>query len=176
MNKRISAHLLLFLSFFITTKCWANNDAALTRPFDKKDRLGVGINNQLINDIPGISLKIQKTRLFAIGGIFNFKVNSDTTQYGIGLKAYRLIFEESNLNFYANLLLAVMKDHKLDDSKKDIIGWQTEFSLGSEFHIPGINSIGFSFEFGLRLSKLRDKMTLDNTGYNFLQAGIHFYL
>jgi hypothetical protein len=144
---------------------------------DLRGRLGIGATNQLANDIPALSLKIQQSKTFALGGLLGFKADQDNTIYGTGVKFYRIIFDEPQLNFYLSGLLATLNYR---DEEKDKLrnGYQIDGTLGSEFHFAGLDSIGFSFEFGLSARKARAQggTSLETLGDQFLKAGVHFYL
>ena len=143
---------------------------------DLRGRMGVGASNQLANDIPALSLKIQQSKTFAIGGLLGFKSDEDNTLYGAGLKFYRIIFDEPQLNFYMAGLLASL--NYLDDKDKTKSGYQVDGTLGAEFHLAGIESIGFSFEFGLSVRDAEPKggTSFETLGDQFVKAGVHFYL
>jgi hypothetical protein len=143
---------------------------------DIRGRLGVGMSNQLANDIPAISLKIQQTKAFAMGGILGFKSDQDNTLYGAGLKLYRIIFDEPQLNFYLAGLFA--SESYLDNDNKVASGYQIDGTMGSEFHFSGIESLGFSLEFGLSVRKADEQggTSFQTLGDNFLKAAVHFYL
>ncbi len=132
-------------------------------------RLGVGMSNQFVSDMPALSFKVQNGSASAFGGLIALDSNSNNADYGIGLKAYRLLFDEPHLNFYLAGLGALLK-------KDDKSGYQIDGTMGSEFHIPGLESIGFSFEFGISFNKINDVRHIETTGYNFVTAAIHFYL
>ena len=132
-------------------------------------RLGMGLSNQLANDLPAISFKVQNSGSTAYGGLVAIDSNTDYTDYGFGLKGYRLLFDEPHLNFYFAGMAALLK-------KNDKSGYQIDGTMGSEFHIPGLESIGFSFEFGLSLNKVNDVRHFETTGYQFVTAAVHFYL
>jgi hypothetical protein len=142
---------------------------------DMRGRLGLGMTNQLANDIPAISLKIQQSKTFAIGGVLGFKSDEDNTLYGAGVKFYRIIFDEPQLNFYFAGLFA--SENYLNDQKKVQSGYQVDGSLGSEFHFQGLESLGFSLEFGVSVRNATPQGTTFQTlGDNFLKAAVHFYL
>lgn len=144
---------------------------------DLRGRMGVGATNQLANEIPAISLKVQQSKTFALGGLLGFRSNQDETLYGAGVKFYRIIFDEPQLNFYMAGLLATLNyvDEK-DDKVKS--GYQIDGTLGTEFHFQGLESIGFSFEFGISARNAdADKGTsIETLGDQFLKAAVHFYL
>lgn len=143
---------------------------------DLRGRMGIGATNQLANDIPAISLKIQQTKSFAIGGLVGFKTDNDETLYGAGIKFYRIIFDEPQLNFYLAGLFAT--ENYLDEDEKVKSGYQIDGTFGTEFHFTGLESIGFSFEFGIsaRNANADDGATFQTLGDQFLKAGVHFYL
>ncbi len=147
---------------------------------DLRGRMGIGVTNQLANDLPAVSLKIQQTKTFAIGGLLGFKSDSDNTLYGAGVKFYRIIFDEPQLNFYMAGLLATQSF--LNDEDKVKTGYQLDGTMGSEFHFVGLESIGFSFEFGVSArtahkSGEKDRGTSFQTlGDQFIKAAVHFYL
>lgn len=49
-------------------------------------------------------------------------------------------------------------------------------TLGAEFFIPGLESVGFSFETGGALHNLSNgSMSFRTVGVSFIDAGMHFY-
>jgi hypothetical protein len=143
---------------------------------DLRGRLGVGMTNQLANDIPAISLKLQQSKTFAVGGLVGFKSDEDATLYGAGVKFYRIIFDEPQLNFYFAGLFA--SESYLDEKKKSQTGFQIDGTLGSEFNFQGLESLGFSLEFGVSVRKADETggTSFQTLGDNFLKAAVHFYL
>ena len=139
---------------------------------EKTNRLGVGMTNQLKNDFPALSFKIQKTKSFAYGGMVGLSTADKNGGYGVGVKMYRNIFDEPQLNFYLSGMGAILSN-KIDGTSYS--GFQFDLSLGSEFHFTGLNSLGFSFEFGVSANKKKD-FVFETLGSHFIVAGIHFYL
>lgn len=157
-----------FIFFFLFS-------SSLAFSADLRGRLGVGASNQLANEIPALSLKIQQTKTFAIGGILGFKSDQDETLYGAGVKFYRIIFDEPQLNFYMAGLLA---SQNYLDGDKTRTGYQIDGTMGSEFHFNGLESIGFSFEFGLSVRDADPEggTSFETLGDQFVKAAVHFYL
>ncbi len=146
------------------------------RAADLRGRMGVGASNQLANGVPAISLKIQQTKTFALGGVLGFRSDQENTIYGGGVKLYRIIFDEPQLNFYMAGLFAAQN---YVDDKKDKVqsGYQVDGTLGTEFSFTGLESLGFSFEFGISARKADSNgATLQTLGDQFLKAAVHFYL
>jgi hypothetical protein len=148
---------------------------SLTFAADLRGRMGLGMTNQLANDIPALSLKIQQSKTFALGAIVGFKSNQDQTLYGGGIKLYRIIFDEPQLNFYMAGLLA--SENYLNDDSKVESGYQVDGTFGTEFHFAGLESLGFSLEYGLSVRKVDDGgSTFQTLGDQIIKAGVHFYL
>lgn len=140
---------------------------------DRRGRLGVGMTNQLLNDLPAISFKLQRSKSFAFGGVLGYSNEDAGGGHGAGLKVYRIMFDEPQLNFYAAGLAALVK--KSTSASTEVEGFQVDLTLGSEFSFAGLASLGFSFEFGVSLNKLTD-FVVETTGSHFVVSGIHFYL
>ena len=142
---------------------------------DLRGRMGVGATNQLANEIPAISLKIQQSKTFALGGLLGFRSDQDQTLYGAGVKFYRIIFDEPQLNFYLAGLLAA--ENYINDENEVASGYQMDGTLGSEFHFQGLESLGFSLEFGVSVRNADDSGTSFQTlGDSMIKAAVHFYL
>lgn len=138
----------------------------------QRGRLGLGFSNQFITGIPAISFKLQKSSTFALGGLFALNTHETKGGHGAGLKVYRVIFEEPQLNFYGSFLGALIGKKSGTTSQS---GFQFDFSFGSEFHFKGVESLGFSIEFGVSINKI-DSFSLETIGNHLLTAGVHFYL
>lgn len=166
MFKKVKTLILFFFMFFFIFH------SSESLAFDKMNRLGLGMNNQLHTDFPALSFKIQKNRSFAFGGLAGLSTDKNGGGYGIGLKIYRNIFDEPQLNFYMAGMGAIL-NNKVDTTSYS--GFQFDLSLGSEFHFSGLSSIGFSFEFGLSAFKKKE-FVFQTLGNHFIVSAIHFYL
>lgn len=162
MIKRIIIPLIIFITF-------SSNAFAL----NKRGRMGVGLTQQLKSDIPAISLKTQRSPIYAFEALFGLQLSDGNDNMGAGAKIYRIIFDEPLVNFYAAGMGAILKSDKYSASST---GFQFDFTFGSEFSFVGLESLGFSFEFGVSVNQLNDNFTLETVGNHFVVAGIHFYI
>lgn len=162
-QKRISQATFLLLIVLFSN---------FTMAYDKIGRLGIGYTNQLKNNIPAISFKTQRNRSVSFGGFAGLSSDSTSGGSGFGLKVYRNIFDEPQLNFYVAGMGALINS-KVNSTSYS--GFQIDVSFGSEFHLTGLNSIGFSFEFGASATKTKD-FVFQTLGNSFIVSGIHFYL
>ena len=146
--------------------------ATSAQAMDRVGRLGAGLSNQLLGDLPAVSFKLQKSRAFGFGGLFGID-SSDDGGMGAGLKMYRNFFDEPQLNFYGSLMAAYLSDKKVVG--EDETGFQIDLTLGSEFSFVGLQSLGLAFEFGVSFNKV-DEFAVQTVGDGFLVMMAHFYL
>jgi len=140
------------------------------------DHLGLGVSTQLINDVPSISIKNYTSDSFAWGLLGNFSTADTTGGWGVGGKLYKNFFAEPQLFFFASLLFAIVNSKKHSDGDGSQTGIQADLTAGSEFFIPGLESLGFSFETGLSINTLNEFVIETTAGSAFIAGAIHFYL
>lgn len=167
MNLRKSPFLIstIVALFFMSSPLYATNLLG---------RLGVGMTSQVASSMESISFKIQRSRSIAIGGFFGLESNSSYTAYAAGGKLYRILYDEPQLTFYTAGLLALFASPNGDRSKAES-GHQLEILMGSEFSFHGLESIGFSFEFGGGLINYQGENSFGVTAHNLLRSAVHFY-
>ncbi len=136
-------------------------------------RLGMGMSNQMVNETPAISMKVQRNRSTAFGALLALDSSSEETTYATGLKLYRIIYDEPQLNFYLSVL-GGMYNYDYEGELKN--GYQVDGTFGTEMHLQGLESVGFSFEFGMSMHNYNNERHFQTVGYNILQAAVHFYL
>ena len=78
-----------------------------TWAIDRRGRLGIGVSNELDLGVPLFSLKLQKSRSFALGGLVGFNTAEKTGTFGAGFKLYHNIFQEPP----TTLLLGFSRSH-----------------------------------------------------------------
>lgn len=168
--KKDAKNLLSQLSLIFILLCLC---APCANAVDRRGRLGVGLSNQLqLEDLPAISFRLQTANSTSIGALFGANTD-DNGGLGAGFKIQKHFFEEPQLNFYGSFLGAYLSQKNQNSS--DDSGFQFDFTLGSEFHFQGLESLGLHFEFGLSLTKL-DDFVIQTVGQQFIVMGIHFYL
>jgi len=139
---------------------------------DLTGRLGLGYNSEFANythtnGVPGISLKYGLSRDLAVEGVIGVDTVSPTNDV-FGLKLFKNIFYETNLNFYFFAGGGIVAG----DSKT---GAEVLSGFGVEWFFPGLESLGFSMDVGGELDNLSGNFGLKTLGVSFLNAGIHFY-
>jgi len=137
-------------------------------------RLGLGATNQVITGLDALSVKLQRNRSIAVSGIFGIDNSEDSSQYALGAKVFRLIYDEPQVNFYSSL--SAITFTYPNDEEKTTNGYQVDAGFGAEFSLQGLESIGFSFEFGMGLHKYKEGSSIKTYGHNILTSAVHFYL
>ena len=137
-------------------------------------RTGLGYNAQFgqtstTDGIPGVSIKYglnPRTMIELVGGYL-----SGTNSSGVAaLKWMQTLHSESYANFYFLFGGGFV-------SIPTQSGSEFTLGLGAEFFIPGLESVGISFETGMALDSYSSASTVLKTfGASFIHAGMHFYL
>lgn len=135
-------------------------------------RLGIGASNHVQSDIPALSIKLQSSRSLSYSAFFGIDT-SETGGWNTGLKLFKNIFDEPQLTFYAFGLGALI--NKKINNKSTKSGFALDMGFGSEFAFNGLESLGFSVDFGVSLKKM-DDFSIKTIGDNFVVGSFHFYL
>lgn len=159
--------LLLALALAVLTAPWAEAR-------DMQGRLGLGYNAEFAdyyqsNGVPAISLKYGITRDIATEAVFGVSTRTPRNSV-LGLKFFKNIFYETDLNFYFMVGGATV-------SAENNTGAEFLGGFGVEAFIPGLESLGFAMETGASMDNLSSSgsFALKTLGVSFLNAGIHFY-
>lgn len=158
------------MAFLILFVAMLSAPIALGR--DLQGRLGIGYNAEFVNytetnGVPAVSLKYGLTRDMALEAIVGVATTHPSNSVA-GVKLFKNIFYETNLNFYGMLGGGILSGNGSSGS---------EFlaGFGAEFFIPGIESLGLSMETGASFDNLSGSFALRTLGVSFLNAGMHFY-
>lgn len=128
-------------------------------------RVGLGFVNSFAAGIPAVSLKYGLSKDTAVLGAFGISTQVPTNYVFAG-KFFKNIFIEQNLTFYSAFGVAAVKATKS--------GFELQPVIGSEFFIPGIESLGLTFEAGLSATNASGDFIAKTVGYIF-SSGVHFY-
>jgi hypothetical protein len=140
---------------------------------DLQGRVGLGYNAQFANSwvdtrTPGVSLKYALSRDIAAEAIVGMRT-AEPTNSVTALKFFKNVFLETNLNFYFVFGAGIVGANTKTGA--EFLG-----GLGAEFFIPGLESLGISFEAGGSLHNLLGTgFSFRTFGASFLDAGMRFY-
>lgn len=141
-------------------------------------KMGLGYNSQFAitsqtNGVPGISLKYGLAPRDALELIAGFYSGSGGTGVFAG-KFMHTLLPESYANFY--FLAGAGYVYTAGTGLRT--GLEILGGLGAEFFIPGVDSVGISFETGMSAESLTSSsgsLVLKTFGVSFLNAGMHYY-
>ena len=167
-------------TFFVSLNSWAVallvgflSHTPLAQARDLQGRLGLGYNSQFVNSVvgtrtPGMSVKYALTRDIAVEGIVGMATASPANTI-TAAKFFKNVFLETNMNFYFTFGGGIITANT--KSGAEFMG-----GLGAEFFIPGLESLGLSFETGGAVHNLvGSSFSFRTFGVSFLDAGLHFY-
>lgn len=166
-SKNFLRSTAVLLTILLSSFAWQEQGMAMNR----MSRLGLGYTGQLATGMDALSFKIQKGRGMSFGGLLGYN-SGDSGGFGAGVKVYKILFDEPKLDFYGAAMAALLSQKTGGVSES---GFQVDLTLGSEFSFEGIESLGFSVEFGLSINKINE-FEFGTTGFSFLVGAVHFYL
>ncbi|MCB0394793.1 MAG: organic solvent tolerance protein [Bdellovibrionales bacterium] len=136
------------------------------------NRLGVGYSNEMSVDLPSIAAQYYPSPELGLSAALGVETGDDLSNFGLLIKVYRIIFPEDHMNFYMGAGAGLLST-KVDDDNES--GFELSGFVGGEFFIPGIDSLGFSFEGGIGIVSLSSGVEFRTIGHHPLQAGMIFY-
>ena len=147
---------------------------------DLFNRLGVGYTNQFSIDLPSIAVRYYPTKNTNVSTVLGIDSQDGNSQFGFMGKVSRVLLTESHMNFYAGIGVAVISQQLPHDTKtketKSTTGVEFHGYVGGEFFLPNLDSLGFSFETGISIISISNRVRLKTIGDHPIRAGIIFYL
>lgn len=141
---------------------------------DLTNRLGIGYSNQFSVDLPSVSASYYPSSDLGIQAALGILTGTNSSKFGLMAKVKRIIFPEDNMNFYmgagAGLLSNKTTATAASESGFELLGY-----AGGEFFLPGLESLGFSFEAGVGVVSVSSGVTFRTIGESPLTAGMSFY-
>lgn len=149
--------------------------SACCMPANAKDlshRLGVGYSDHFAISIPSIAVRYYSSPDIGFSMHLGVNTEADNSKFGLGGKFYKIIFPEEHMNFYmgAGAGLLSTKIAGVNNS-----GFEISSFCGSEFFVPGLDSLGMSFEAGVGVVSLSNGVNFRTIADHLLKAGMIFY-
>lgn len=139
---------------------------------DLSNRLGVGFKNQSSIDLPSLALQYWPGSELGFSASLGLDTQTSNSKFGAMAKIYRVVFQEDNLNFYLGAGAGVLS---IETAGKNESGFELLGYAGVEFFLPGLDSIGFSFETGTGITSISSGTRFRTFGDSPLRAGAIFY-
>ena len=152
--------LLLFFSF---------------SPVEAKDlnhRLGVGYSDQFGISIPSVAVRYYSSEDIGFGLAMGVNTDTDNSKFGFGGRFYKIIFPEDHMNFYMGAGAGILSTKIAGVNNS---GFEVTAFCGGEFFIPGLDSLGISFETGVGIVSLSNGVNFRTIADSPIRAGMIFY-
>ena len=136
-------------------------------------RLGVGYANQFSEDLPSLAVRYWPSPKMGVGAHLGVDTQDNNSRFGFMGKIYRIIFTEDNMNFYMGSGAALISFENADGKNQS--GFELNGFVGAEFFLPGLDSLGFSFEAGVGVASISSDVRFRTIADSPINAGIVFY-
>lgn len=139
---------------------------------DLSNRLGIGYKNQFGADVPGVAVQYYPGSDLALSAVLGVDTQATQSRFGFMAKLHKIVFQEDNLNFYMGAGAGLLSQETAGrtDSGFELMGFG-----GSEFFLPGLENLGFSFEMGVAVTSLSNGVRFRTFGDSPVRAGMIFY-
>ncbi len=160
----------LFFAAILSTGSVAN-------AVDLTNRLGLGFSQQMgAVDIPMITAHYYPNQRFAISGALGIDTKRDDSKFGALVKVRRMVFMESQMNFYMGAATGFSSHEELEATGyEDKSNFEFSAILGGEFFLTGLDSLAFTFETGIGIITGDGGSRFRTIGDDLFSAGIIFY-
>ena len=146
--------------------------STVTSAKELTSRLGVGYSNEFSIDLPSIAAQYYPNPDVGLSVALGVDTGEDDSNFGLLFKLYRIIFPEDHMNFYMGAGAGLLSTKVAGENDS---GFELSGFVGGEFFIPGLDSLGFSFEAGIGIVSLKSGVEFRTIGHHPLKAGIIFY-
>ena len=139
---------------------------------DLSSRLGVGYKDQFYTSTPSIAVQYYPGPSLGFSLALGVDTQESNSRFGLMAKLYRVIFQEDNMNFYMGSGAGLLSE---EVNNKNQSGFELNGFVGAEFFLPGLESLGFSFEAGVAVTSVSSQVRFRTFGDSPLRAGMIFY-
>jgi len=135
-------------------------------------RFGLGSSYQSFKSLASVSARYHLSPYFTANLLVGFETGDLPAQAAYGIKLFRNLAMEENLNFFWGAGLSVLSERNAAGTQTT--GIQADLLIGSEFFLTGLPSLSFLFETGIALRALQ-LTTLRSVGGGVMNVAIHYY-
>jgi hypothetical protein len=139
---------------------------------DLTSRLGLGFKNQSSIELPSVAIQYWPGSELGLSASIGLDTQTYNSKFSAMAKIYRVIFPEDNLNFYMGAGAGVLSVETLGNNQS---GFELMGFAGVELFIPGLESVGWSFEAGTAITSISSGTRFRTFGDSPIRAGAIFY-
>lgn len=138
---------------------------------DLSHRLGIGYRDSYSFPLPSMSIQYYPNMDYGIVSALGIDTEDKNSRFAFSFGLRKIIFREDNMNFFFGGIASLANRETAVEKKS---GFELAATVGGEFFLDGLDSVGFNFETGVAVSNL-DKVRFRTVGDSFLRSGIFFY-
>jgi hypothetical protein len=143
------------------------------------NRLGIGYKNQFAVDVPALAAQYYASEDTAFNAALGVQSGQNNSKFGLMVRVNHVVFPEEHMNFYlgagAGLYNSNVTSSTLPNGGTSDSGYELQGFVGSEFFLPGLESLAFYFEAGVGIVSGSNGVIFRTFGQSPLQAGMMFY-
>ena len=161
-----------FTSLIVTAFIAISTLTTAAQAKDLTNRLGVGYRDSYVTfDLPSIAAFYYPSPDLGVLGSLGVDTQENNSKFALAAGVRRIIFKEDNMNFFMGGQVAMINNEV--SSTKDN-GFEISATVGGEFFLAGLDSLGFNFETGVGITNVK-KTRFRTVGSSFVGGGIVFY-
>ena len=160
---KMKSLVVALFTVFIATNSFAK---------DLTHRFGLGIKNNTSQSLPSVAMVYHPTLDFAFTGGFGIDTKKDYSAFQVNAGVRKVIFTESNLNFYTGAQAGLVNFENPTDGKQS--GFEIMALFGTEFFFAGLDNLAFTFEGGIGVASVKD-VRFRTIADDPFRAGLIFY-
>lgn len=138
---------------------------------DLTSRLGIGGKNNTAFNLPSLAAVYYPSPDFGVTGGLGIDTQKDESRFTVNGGVRRILFREDHMNFYFGGQLGLVNYEAGGDKQS---GFELTAVSGGEFFLPGLESLGFTFEAGVGVTSMRNTR-FRTISDDPIRAGIIFY-
>ncbi len=139
---------------------------------DLSSRLGVGYRDVLVTmSLPSLAAFYYPSADIGLVGAIGVDTEENNSRFALSGAVRRIIFKEDNMNFFGSGQVAIVNQEVATQKNS---GFELAATVGGEFFLQGLESLGFNFESGVGVTTVR-KTRFRTLGESFVSAGLAFY-
>jgi hypothetical protein len=158
--------------FALTFLCTLFGGTSSAEAKDLTSRLGLGFKDQSSIGLPSIALQYWPGADLGLSASIGLDTQTGSSKFSAMAKIYRVIFPEDNLNFYMGAGAGVLSVETTGNNQS---GFELMGFAGVELFIPGLESVGWSFEVGTAIKSISSGTQFRTFGDSPIRAGAVFY-
>jgi hypothetical protein len=142
------------------------------------NRLGIGYSDQFSEELPSVTMRYWPDPKLGVGAALGIDTQKDESKFGFMARLYRIIFTEDNMNFYMGTgagLISVETKNTVTNKSSNDSGFELNGFFGCEFFLPGLDSLGITFEGGVGVTSISSEVRFRTMGDSPIRAGMTFY-